>query len=99
MRHAGIGRGWIKQRAVGHARANPFGYDVVDFEDDALGVVLAVLLLVLALDDGEGLHDVVYIVASNAVEVKVGSVELAPQQEAPLLPCDMSGPSCRSTLF
>lgn len=31
---------------------------VVDFKDDSLGAVLAVLLLVLAADDGEGVHDV-----------------------------------------
>ena len=31
---------------------------VVDFKDDPLGAILAVVLLVLAADDGEGVHDV-----------------------------------------
>jgi len=40
-----------------------------------------VFRLVLALDDGEGLHDVVHVVAGDAVEVKEGGVQLASQQE------------------
>ncbi len=36
---------------------------------------------VLALDDWEGFHDVVHIVAFDAVEVEVGGVEFASQEE------------------
>jgi hypothetical protein len=35
-----------------------------------------VCLLVLAFDDGEGLQNVVHVVAPNAVEVEVGRVGL-----------------------
>ena len=44
-------------------RALGFCHSVVDIQDNALGAVLSVFLLVLALDDGEGLHDVVHGVA------------------------------------
>ena len=39
---------------------------------------------VLPLNDGEGLHDVLHIVADNAVEEEVGRIQLAPQQEPSL---------------
>ena len=68
---AGVGRRWIEQSAVGLASSDGLGHGVVDFQNDALGVVLAVVLLVFALDDGERFHDVVCIVAGNAVEGKV----------------------------
>jgi hypothetical protein len=42
------------------------------------------LRVVFALDDGKGLHDVVHIVAADAVEVEVSSVEFATQQKTPL---------------
>ena len=43
-------------------------------QDDALGAVLAVGGFVLALDDGEGVHDVVRVVVDDAVEVEVDGV-------------------------
>jgi hypothetical protein len=57
---------------------------VIYLQDDPFGTVLAVLCFVLALDDGEGLHDVVHIVAADAVEVEIGSIEFAAQQKTPL---------------
>lgn len=39
-------------------------------------------LFVFAFDDWEGFHDVVYVVALDAVEVKVGGIEFASQEEA-----------------
>lgn len=49
----------VKAGLVGLAGADDLLHGVVDFEDDALGAVVAVvLLLVLAADDGEGVHDV-----------------------------------------
>jgi hypothetical protein len=59
-------------------------HGVIHFQDDPPGAILAVLRLVLALDDGEGLHDVVHIVTADAVEVEVSSVEFATQQKTPL---------------
>jgi hypothetical protein len=59
-------------------------HGVIYLQDDPPGAVLAVLRLILALDDGEGLHDVVHIAAVNAGEVEVRSVEFATQQKAPL---------------
>ena len=38
---------------------NDFSHLVVDFEDDSLGAVLAVLGFILAADNREGVHDVV----------------------------------------
>ena len=39
--------------------ADGFGHGVVDFKDDALGAVIAIPLgFILALHDGEGVHDV-----------------------------------------
>ena len=67
---------------IGRARLHGLLHGVVDVEDDALRAVFAVRLLVLALDDGEGLQDVVDVVARDAVEVEVGGVEFAAQQEA-----------------
>ena len=53
-----IRRGRFEAGLVGVAGADGLGHGVVDFEDDALGAVVAVLRLVLTLDDGEGVHDV-----------------------------------------
>lgn len=41
------------------------GQGVVDFQDAALAAVFAVFLFVLALNDGEGLHDVFHCVAGS----------------------------------
>ena len=54
---AGIGGRWIEKRVIGCACAASFSHRVVDFQDDTLGAVLAVFLLVFAFDDGEGLYD------------------------------------------
>ncbi len=56
-----IGRGaggWVEAGLVRGAGPHRLGHYVVNFEDDALGAVFAVLFLVLALHDGEGVHDV-----------------------------------------
>ena len=84
MRGAGIAGRRVEAGLVGLAGAHGLGHLVVDFQDDALGAVFAVRGLVLALDDGEGVHDVVHVVAGDAVEVEVGGVQFAAQQEAAL---------------
>ncbi len=38
----------------------------------------------LRFDDGEGLHNVVHIVTCDAVEVEIGGIQFATEQEAPL---------------
>ncbi len=59
-------------------------HGVIHLQDNPSGAILAVLRFVLALDNGEGLHDVVYVVTADTVEVEVCSVEFAAQQKAPL---------------
>jgi len=58
MTAAWVSGGWVQVGLVGFARPHGVNHFVVDFEDDALGAVFAVLFPVLALDDGEGVHDV-----------------------------------------
>jgi hypothetical protein len=41
-----------------------------------------VFLFVFALDNGESFHDVIYVVALDAVEMEVGGIEFAAQEEA-----------------
>ena len=53
------------------------GHGVIDVADHPLGAVLAILRFIFALDDGKGLQNVVHVVARDAVEVEVGSVEFA----------------------
>ena len=48
---------WVESRLIRFTGLHGGGEGVVDFEDGAFGVVVAVELgLVLALHDGEGLH-------------------------------------------
>jgi len=61
---------------IRRARRHGLLHGVIDVEDDALRAVLAVRLFVLAFDDGEGLQNVIYVVAPDAVEVEVGRVGL-----------------------
>jgi len=80
-----VRRGRVEASLVGLAGAGGFGHCVVDFEDGALGSVVAVFLDVLAFDDGEGVEDVGGVVAVEAVEVEEGGVEFAAEQEPPFL--------------
>ena len=57
--------GGIEKRTVRLARTDGLSHSVVDFEDDALGAILAVFLLVLVLDGRERVHDVADIVAGD----------------------------------
>ena len=85
MGDAGVGGGWVEAGLVGVAGAGGFGEGVVDFEDGALGAVVAVGGEVFAFDDGEGVEDVGGVVAGDAVEVEEGGVEFAAEQEPPRL--------------
>ena len=61
MSDGGIGGRRRQTGLVGDAGADGFSHGIIDFEDDALGAVIAVTLgFVLALHDGEGVHDVVH---------------------------------------
>ena len=51
-------RRWVEAGFVWDSGSDCLGHFVVDFEDGAFGAVLAIFLLVLAADDGEGVHDV-----------------------------------------
>lgn len=84
MRQRSIRRRWVQAGLVGLAALDGVSHAVVDVQDDQLGAEIGVLLDV-PLDDGEGLQDVVHVVALGAVEVDVGGVELATQPEPPVL--------------
>ena len=84
-----MGLGWMPGRGIESGAVGFAGFDcprhgVVDLQDDALGAVFAMRGLVLALDDGEGVHDVGRVVAGDAVEVEVGRVQFATHEEAAL---------------
>ena len=55
---ARVGGWWGEQGSVGFAGGEGCLHCVVDFDDGALGAVFAVLLFVLAADDGEVVQDV-----------------------------------------
>ena len=61
------------------------GHLVVHGEDGVFGAVGAVSSLVLAFDDGEGVHDVVDVGAVDLIEVEVERVEFAAHEEAALV--------------
>ena len=66
----------VEARVIRRARLHGLLHRVVDVEDHALRTVFAVRLLVFAFDNGEGLQNVFYIGAPNAVEVELGRVGL-----------------------
>ncbi len=115
-----IGGRRVEEGLVGVAGCDGLGEGVVDLEDGFFGAVVAVFGLVLAFDDGEGVHDVGHGMAGRGeggekrglemgdwrlggrsgevvtaclapfllaaeVEVEEGGVQLAAQQEAPIL--------------
>lgn len=77
MAAAWVGWGWVEAGWVGGAGAGGLGEGVVDFEDDALRAVVAVGLLVVLPDDGEGVHHVGRVLAVQAVEVEEGDAQFA----------------------
>lgn len=75
--------GWrVEARRVGLAGALGGSEGVVDFEDDALGAVFAVGLLVVLPDDGEGVHHEGGVLAVQGVEMEEGGVQFAAEQGA-----------------
>ena len=58
MAAARVGGRWGKSGPVGFAGGDGCLHCVVDVEDGVLGPVVAVSLLVFAVDDGEGVQDV-----------------------------------------
>jgi len=61
---------------IGCALLQGLLHDVIDIDIEDHGAVFAVRLFVLASDDGEGLQNVVRVVASDAVQVEVGGSSL-----------------------
>ena len=74
----------IETSLVWLAGSHRLSHLVVHLQDHALGAVLAVRRLVLAPYDGERVHDVVDIVALDAVEVEERRVELGSEEKPPL---------------
>ena len=85
MRHRRISRRRLQSRLIGHSRSYRLLQRIVDLQHDPLRAVLAVFLLILALHNGERLQNVIYVVAGNVVEVEIGGIKLAAQQETTLL--------------
>ena len=69
-------RWWVESCVIRCARLHGLLHRIVDIEDDALRAICAMRLPVLALDDGEGLQNVVHVVAPDAVEMAVGCAGL-----------------------
>lgn len=82
MRYARVGGGWVEEGLVGLAAGYGCSHSVVDLEDGVFGAVVAVGFFVFAFDGGESIHDVVNVVALDAVEVEVGGVEFTAEQES-----------------
>ncbi|ASC74167.1 hypothetical protein XM38_051420 [Halomicronema hongdechloris C2206] len=77
MRYTRAGGEWVEEGLVGLAAGDGSGHGVVDLADGVFGAVVAVGFFVFAFDDREGFHDVVNVVALDAVEMEVGGVEFA----------------------
>ena len=75
---------WIETGVIRLASRDGLLHGFIDFQDNPLRAILAKLPFVLTLDDWEGIHDVIDIIACDAIEVEVGGIEFAAQQEAPL---------------
>jgi hypothetical protein len=80
-----MGRGRVEEGLVGLAGCVGFGHGVVALQDEPLGAVLAVGRHVPPADDGEGVHDVVRVVAADSIQVKERGVDLSSQQFAPVV--------------
>ena len=83
MGNTRIGRRWVEACVIGLASCDGPLHISIDVQDHPLSTVLAELGFIPTPDDGEGLHDIIDVIMSNAVEVEVGGVEFTAQQEAP----------------
>ena len=63
-----VRRGWVEAGFVGGSCSHCLGHFVVDFEDDELGAVFAVLFLILSLHYCDSFHDVGHGEARNGRE-------------------------------
>ena len=84
MRDTRVRRRWVQVCLIRVPAANCLRHLVVNLQDHTFGLVLPVFRFILAANDREGVHDVVDIVAGEAIEVEEGGVQLAAQQEASL---------------
>src|ERR1019366_6988090 len=82
-----VSRRRIKDRLVRDAGPDGLSHPVVAVKDQALGAELAeILRLLLApLERIEGVHDVLNLIAFEAIEVKVRGVEFCADDGPPLL--------------
>ncbi len=76
---------WIQAGLIGLSGSLGLLHLVADFEDYTLSPVLAEAFLVFALDDREGLHDVVGVIARDAVKMKECGIEFAANQKPTFL--------------
>ncbi len=68
----------VKPGLIQLAGSHRLGHGVVDFQNGVLGAIAAVGGFVLALDDGEGVHDVGHGIAGRGEGVGEGGGLLAP---------------------
>ena len=85
MRHRRISRRQLQPRLVRHSRLHRPPHLIIDFQNHPLRPVLPVLLLIGFFHNSESSYDVVHVVALDAIQVKIGGVQFAAQQETPLL--------------
>src|SRR5947207_563660 len=84
MSHAWISRGRVQSRLVRLAGIDRLRHRVVPLENQALRDELSVELLVIAANDGEGVHDVVNFASFQTVCMKESRVEFRPDQQSAL---------------
>src|SRR5487761_142280 len=83
---------WVEHRLVCDAGGDRLGHCDITLENQALRAVLAVLGLVLALDDWKGLHHVLDFRAGQPVKVEERSIELGPNElAADIIPVEAFG--------
>jgi len=76
---------FVEGGAEGLARLRGDGHAVVGLEDETAGSLLAVMLHVVAVDEGKGAEDVVDVIALDAVEVEERTIEFGPQHHPAVL--------------
>ena len=85
MRGARVAGRWIEEGLVRFTGVDGALHAVVRVEDEEFGAEVAVALDVVTLHDRKGLHDVLHVVAGDAVEMEEGGVELCAEMWAPRL--------------
>src|SRR5260370_39042148 len=84
MRHSSISRRRVQPRLIRLPRLYRPLHLIIDLQYHTLRAVLAILFFFFALHYEEGLHNVVHILMYYTVEVEIGCIQFATQEETPL---------------